>query len=123
MISPVASTSLQEEQNFLRWLGGYFDHGGCCKVYHSIYKVRGKLYSNLDVNVQLVGKRQIMEYVKAHYHRWNAKLVPMGGKKQTWRFIIRDRAEALVFCQDLLSYSKFRTKDLENMIQTIKREI
>ena len=112
----------KEEENFLRWLGGYFDHGGCCKFYHRVQKIRGRSYPNLDVHIVLSGKKESMEYVKAHYHRWNAKLIPQGGKKGTWRFVIRSRTEVLFFCQELLSYSKFRGTELKDMIEAIKRE-
>jgi len=112
----------ENREAFLSWLGGYIDHGACLKAYRRNHLIRGRQYLSLDIHIVVTGTRQIVEYIKSQYFRWNAKIVPRTGTEDTWRFIIRDRTEALVFCGELLPHCMFRKTDLARMIDTIKKE-
>jgi len=102
--------------DFLTWLGGYFDHGGCCRV----YKRMSWGYLHLDVHIVITGTKETVEYIKNHYYRWNAQIKKRRGTENSWVFVIQSIAEALFFCEELLPYSKFRRQELEEVIEMIR---
>jgi len=107
------------EADFLKWLGGYFDHGGLCVAYQRTQIVRGRTYAVLDAQIMFTGTKEACAFIKNHYFRWNAKLKQRHGS-DSWCVHFRSIPEVLSLAHELLPYSKFRQDDLKRVIESIK---
>ena len=110
----------ESERDFLFWLGGYFDHGSCCRVTERIY--RG--YPVLSINIAIyVDSNEMAAEIRDFFSFEGAKLKESNKPRKRYVYEIRAIPEALSFAYQLMPYVKIRTTDLEKVIGIINKWI
>ncbi len=88
---------------FLRWLGGYFDHGGYCdvKTYPRITKhkladgtIKEYKTQSVDAQIQFSGTLETVKLIREKYPGWKAKIHEENpnSSRHGWRLIFRGTA-------------------------------
>jgi len=105
--------------DFLNWLGGYFDHGSCCRATEGIQK-RG--YRTLRINIAIyVDSEDVAAEIRDFFSFDGAKLKETGRTGKRYRYEIRAIHEALSFAYQVLPYLKIRQSDLQEVIDVINK--
>ena len=109
-------------EDFLKWLAGYFDHGGLCVAEYRDYDhyVAGHRYryTILHVRVKLTGIEEILSEVKRELGLQGATI----RKRESGNFLldIAAKPDILKFAYLLIPYVRIRKADLEHVIRAIE---
>lgn len=121
------------EEDFLKWFGGYFDHGAYCdwKIYHTTQSktladgTESEYESEtLDAQIVFSGPKEVVDFIEENLRGMrHGKWEKNPSSKKGWAIAFSGLPEVRALARLLLPYSIFRKDDLNEIASKVDERI